>query len=70
MRASLSFVRIIKVQTVAINNKTTALIVTLFQEASTFFTASVFILGGMSFKGAAWGFDSLKKNKKNKTALQ
>lgn len=61
MRASPSFVRIIKAQTVAKNNKTTALTVALFQESSTFFTAVVFILVGMSFKGLLGVLIVLKK---------
>lgn len=68
MRASPSFVRIIKAQTVAKNNKTTALTVALFQESSTFFTAVVFILVGMSFKGLLGVLTVLKK--KNSSAMK
>lgn len=49
--------------------RATALIVTLFQESSTFFTAVVFILVGMSFKGLLGVLTVLKK-KKNSSALK
>lgn len=51
--------------------RATALIVTLFQESSTFFTAVVFILVGMSFKGLLGVLTVLKKKKQlcNETTI-